>query len=76
MLPTFPFKQYIILKHPFFDKEGDVRSVQRLIYEMNAEQVTTEVMEPEFDEDDDTSSSIDLRSGGDTHNELIEVLTK
>ena len=48
--------------------------MQRLIYEMNAEQVTTEVVESEFEDDDDTSSSVDLRSGGDTHTELIEVV--
>uniref|UniRef100_A0A0N5AZN7 Protein kinase domain-containing protein n=1 Tax=Syphacia muris TaxID=451379 RepID=A0A0N5AZN7_9BILA len=62
-----------LLRHPFFEKDGDVRAVQRLIYEMNAELVTTEVVEPDFDDDDDTSSSVDLRSGGDTRSELIEV---
>lgn len=40
---------------------------------MNAEQITTELVETDMDEDDDTSSSIDVNSG-DVNNEITEVI--
>ncbi|VDK17289.1 unnamed protein product [Anisakis simplex] len=50
-----------LIAHSFFAKESDFGCVKRLICEMNAEQVTTEVMQSDIDDDDDTSSSIDIR---------------
>ncbi|MFH4974455.1 hypothetical protein AB6A40_001164 [Gnathostoma spinigerum] len=51
-----------IICHPFFEKEGDVACVRQLICEINADEVTTEVVESEYDEEeDDTSSSVDIR---------------
>ncbi|VDN55923.1 unnamed protein product [Dracunculus medinensis] len=61
-----------LLFHPFFIRDGDSDSVKRLICEVNAEQITTELVETDMDEDDDTSSSIDVNSG-DVNNEITEV---
>lgn len=60
-------------QHPFFIRDGDSDSVKRLICEVNAEQITTELVETDMDEDDDTSSSIDVNSG-DVNNEITEVI--
>uniref|UniRef100_A0A915C9E9 Protein kinase domain-containing protein n=2 Tax=Parascaris univalens TaxID=6257 RepID=A0A915C9E9_PARUN len=64
-----------LICHPFFAKEGDFACVQRLICEMNAEQVTTEVVGSDLDDDDDTSSSTDVRCSFDTPSvDILELL--
>lgn len=52
--------------------------MKQLVSEMHAEQVTTEVVDSELEDEDDASSSIDLRSGvgdsGSTFNEVLLIL--
>ncbi|VDM27035.1 unnamed protein product [Toxocara canis] len=61
-----------LIAHPFFTREGDFACVRRLICEVNAEQVTTEVMPSDVDDDDDTSSSTDVRGPFDVHS--VDIL--